>query len=923
MGFKSYEEKDLKFNDYMDRERFDRQEHRWFSRLGTRSFLLPFNIFHAILNLFFTNYFATLFYNLWYYFFSSNAKIKLISLTNSKESLLDDKGQAVWFAQFDPLNLFHFSQIIISPVLWLIIFGINIFLQIRLSLFLYHRFTRRNVNQLGEARFANFDEIAKLVPLAPDRDYSFPGYGGAPILHLPASRISKELRNQYNIPAGYGAYGYTNPSQHSHKLVIGSSGSAKGQSFVLPEIDLISRAEKKESLLVADTKGENVGKFYRPLRERGYDVLVLDLIEPLDSISYNPLQLAIDYARHKQYDDVQKEINSISFTIYNDESASDKHWQTSAQSLFNALALALLDYCDAHNDFSKATIINVAKMLSSLGAADDPNTNPQQPKKELNTYFERLIEKNEDPNCRHSKLAELAIQEFSISNFAASGEASSIKSTTMVGLEIYNQDKIARMTSKNSFNLGRLGFPRHLDLKVGSEFAFKQAKLEFKTTNGTLIEDFTVPIDETGYISYEIENTLPTTSVLDVNIVGTSYKVSYELYKTKRIDDSGKVVIDKYTGKEELAEYLSYKLLFSNIIRKPEIAVEYKEKPTAVFMVMPSYDNSYNQIISFFISQAYKANVEPATARARGRSVYIPIEVILDEFGNLPEIKEFDTKITVSRSYGITFDLIIQSFKQLNNIYGDNKSAIIRGNCGTWVYIKTDDVGTAEEVIKRLGKKTIAVHSMNGNDFNVKDGHIQENIQSDTLITMEELMNLKQGETIVIASLNRQDTQNNNIVPKPIFNRFDMSMPMAYQLLADTTNPEMTLQEINQNPPHRYLLVSDNVVTAKQFKAFSVDIIKLPADESSLLQAIKTEDIDIEEEADDRYIVPEKLRSIASSKDVFDKPLKSISSIANIKDRFTILESLKAGKIADLKYSDIYSDEIKRQLDYLFNEKEG
>lgn len=914
MGFKSYEEKDLKFDDYMDKERFDRQEHRWFSKLGTRSFLLPFNIVHGILNIFFTNYFSTLFYNLYYYFFSIHAKYKLISITHSQESLMDAHGQSVWFAQFNLINLFHFQQILISPVFWLIIFVINVLLQIRLSLFLYHRFTRRHVNQLGEARFANYEEMAKLVPLAPDKDFSFDGYGGAPIMHFPPNRITPELKKKYGIPNGYGAYGYTSPSQHSHKLVIGSSGSAKGQTYVLPEIDLISRAKDKMSMLVADTKGENVGKFYRPLRKRGYDVKILDLIEPLDSISYNPLQLAIDYAKHKQYDDVQKEINSISFTIYNDESASDKHWQTSAQSLFNALALALLDYCDAHNDFSKATIINVAKMLSSLGASDDPNSNPMNPKKELNTYFERLIEKNDDPNCRTSKLAELAIQEFSISNFAASGEASSIKSTTMVGLEIYNQDKIARMTSKNSFNLGRLGFPRHLDLKVGSEFAFRKAKLEFKDLHGNLIEDFIVPIDETGYISYEIENKLPATTIFNAYVLDTNYSISYELYKTKKRDDTGKVVIDEYTGQEEISEYLDYKLLSSNLINDPEISVEYKEKPTAVFMVMPSYDNSYNQIISFFISQAYKANVEPATARARGRSVYIPIEMILDEFGNLPEIKEFDTKITVSRSYGITFDLIIQSFKQLNNIYGDNKSSIIRGNCGTWFYIKTDDIGTAEEITKRLGKKTIAVHSMNGNDFNVKDGHIQENIQSDALITVEELMNLKQGESIIIASLNRQDVNNKNIVAKPIFNRFDMSMPMAYQLLSKTTNPEMTLQQINQDPPHRYLLVTDNVVTANQFKAFSLDIDKAPLNEKEMINDVSSGKVNIENITSNEKLIPESILSNSKNSEDLIKTIFMLAQVSNVKDRFVLLQALNSGSLNELTTSDIYSEEIKNKL---------
>ena len=49
------------------------------------------------------------------------------------------------------------------------------------------------------------------------------------------------------------------------------------------------------------------------------------------------------------------------------------------------------------------------------------------------------------------------------------------------------------------------------------------------------------------------------------------------------------------------------------------------------------------------------------------RNVYF----IMDEFGNMPKIEKFDKFITVGRSRKIWFTMIVQSYSQLNNVYGE------------------------------------------------------------------------------------------------------------------------------------------------------------------------------------------------------------------------------------------------------------
>lgn len=67
--------------------------------------------------------------------------------------------------------------------------------------------------------------------------------------------------------------------------------------------------------------------------------------------------------------------------------------------------------------------------------------------------------------------------------------------------------------------------------------------------------------------------------------------------------------------------------------------------------------------------------------------------------------------VSVARSRGMRFHFFIQSFTQLNNVYGKDVAQIILDNCGL-VYLKTNTQNTAEDISKRLGKKTIEFNSI-------------------------------------------------------------------------------------------------------------------------------------------------------------------------------------------------------------------
>lgn len=72
---------------------------------------------------------------------------------------------------------------------------------------------------------------------------------------------------------------------NNNDLIIGSSGAGKTGGYVIPNIQNISG-----SLIVTDTKGSLEKKFAKELKKKGYDVHTLDLVNPMRSCGYNPLQ---------------------------------------------------------------------------------------------------------------------------------------------------------------------------------------------------------------------------------------------------------------------------------------------------------------------------------------------------------------------------------------------------------------------------------------------------------------------------------------------------------------------------------------------------------------------------------------------------------------------------------------------------------
>ena len=134
------------------------------------------------------------------------------------------------------------------------------------------------------------------------------------------------------------------------------------------------------------------------------------------------------------------------------------------------------------------------------------------------------------------------------------------------------------------------------------------------------------------------------------------------------------------------------------------------EEKTALFLVMSDTNKTFNFIMAMIFYQLFDINVRVADANP-GSHCEIPIMCILDEMANIGRIPDLDVKIATLRSRWINLVPILQSLSQMDSVYGKEKSATIKSNCDTFVYLGRGDYQTCEEISKMLGKETIKVTS--------------------------------------------------------------------------------------------------------------------------------------------------------------------------------------------------------------------
>lgn len=213
-------------------------------------------------------------------------------------------------------------------------------------------------------------------------------------------------------------------------VVVGGSGAGKTRSYAKPNIMQCSG-----SMVVLDPKGEILRDTGGLLKARGYEIRVLDVIEPWRSHSYNP------FAYIRNDDDIQR-ISTLLMKATEGGKAgatADPFWDRAAEMLLKALMFYLYHYAPPEEQ----SFPMVMEMLRA-GAIDEDGGGISP----LDVLFQRL--EMTDPDS-------IALKYYRDYRSGAAKTLKSIQITLASRLEKFNLTSIVGMTSVDEMDLPSMG----------------------------------------------------------------------------------------------------------------------------------------------------------------------------------------------------------------------------------------------------------------------------------------------------------------------------------------------------------------------------------------------------------------------------------------------------------------------------------
>ena len=140
----------------------------------------------------------------------------------------------------------------------------------------------KNDNEYGSARFSTDNEIRKNFKKEKVSNIKEAGF--------PVS-FSKDLKTIYF------------DRETPHYVYLGSTGSGKSVTAVIPTCTFISSANKKRSVFITDPKGEIYNATSKMFQDRGYKILTIDFRHPELSNKINILEPIItEYKEYMEYE---------------------------------------------------------------------------------------------------------------------------------------------------------------------------------------------------------------------------------------------------------------------------------------------------------------------------------------------------------------------------------------------------------------------------------------------------------------------------------------------------------------------------------------------------------------------------------------------------------------------------------------------
>ena len=213
-------------------------------------------------------------------------------------------------------------------------------------------------------------------------------------------------------------------------VVVGGSGAGKTRFYAKPNL-----CQANTSFVVLDPKGELLRDTGYLLKQKGYEVRVLDLLNMEKSHCYNP------FVYLRDDNDVQRLVtNLFKSTTPKGSQSNDPFWDTAA----SMLLLALVFYLKYEAPPDEQNFSMVMEMLRAADVREDMDeyTSP------LDELFERLEMRDPD---------HIAVKYYKDYHSGSAKTLKSIQITLAARLEKFNLSSLAALTATDELDLPSLG----------------------------------------------------------------------------------------------------------------------------------------------------------------------------------------------------------------------------------------------------------------------------------------------------------------------------------------------------------------------------------------------------------------------------------------------------------------------------------
>ncbi|WP_407124319.1 type IV secretory system conjugative DNA transfer family protein [Weissella paramesenteroides] len=720
-----------------------------------------------------------------------------------------------------------------SYVIWIImILSFAIFFQLGLKNWYdwTQKFGDRTTNQ---NRWASLREIDRTYVLIPDRNKFYKGAAGQPISHISGysyaffqlhpilwlKQIVKApfglncetfphyyqnlrqrllnnswikdhwFKNQVTVEGGFNGFYWIDPKP-THAITTGATRSGKDQRRGYIFIDIMRRAEIQPNIIDTDAKNEDAKMSFIPLQKAGYEVQLLNIADTDWSESWNPFQVALNYAMDGELDKARDEAMGIVQIIGSSSSTEGGNniWDKTAEDTQLAIILILIWLAMENQDQTLATPAGVPQFINSVNQFNDPKDKNLDG---LTQYFNMLRKLDPIPPIINEAILKAG------SYLGATGDTkSSVMFTLQSRSSLFASETVARLTSRSTIQIADYGFPRMLKVNVPTDYAGATAKIELykrqeRRAEGKFLEQDAVKVSRSGVIQYPFQQIFPDEWQIQINFTDDGnpkhlqkswIQISGEKRLQRTLNHQVKINPQSKQPVKKIVTYpLEQQLIHGG---QATFSLRYSEAPKAVFIVTPQSNDNYAAIASLFLGQVFSVNTQIASEITR-RQMDRQIIYKLNEFSMFPRIPGFDNFLTCGLTYGHIVDMYVQDDVQVAKHYSESEAKEIMNNMLTQFHIQTKDQDTNRAVSERLGEIEVQkeiVNSQMGEQQQDK-GNRQVSIDKMPLLSPKELEELNDGEMVIMRTAKRNDKKWRRIRPLPIFDTGKTLMPNARDLI--------------------------------------------------------------------------------------------------------------------------------------------